>query len=293
MKYFLIILLYFPSIAQNPPDTEIFLFNIEKKNGIFQVEKGRNISQNPGYDNQPSFYTNDLVIYARTRNGQTDIAGYNLVINEDLWYSNTKQGGEYSPKRIPESTKIAAVRLDTTGLQRLYQYDMETQEGRILIPELKVGYFAFLNENKLITAVLTESRMDLVLNHLNGETSETLASNIGRSLHKVPDTGSISYTVLNEEKNLDLYLMDFKEGEPSSFFVCTLPAGVQDYVWLDQDQILIGNDEKLFFYKVLGHPEWTAVADLSDYNLRNITRIAISEDGNTIALAAESTVSEK
>lgn len=292
MKYFFLILLYFPVIAQNPPNTDIFLFDISKNNNSFKVENGKNISKNPGYDNQPSFYSNDLLIYAKTRGGQTDISGYELDTKNESWLSNTGQGSEYSPKHIPTTNKIAAVRLDTTGLQRLYQYEPETRENRILLPELKVGYFAFFDENRLITAVLTDSGMDLVLNDLEEGISRTLASNAGRSLYKIPGTGFMSYTVINEEKELDLYLMEINEGEPASYFVCTLPVGVQDYAWLDRDRILIGEGEKLYLYDTLSLPEWTEVADLSEYNLRNITRIAISEDGSRMAFAAEPAVAE-
>ena len=290
MKFFWIILFYLPAMAQNLPETEIYLFELVSSSDSLSFKNGKNISKNKGYDNQPSFYSNDSLIYARTRNGQTDIAGYHPEISENFWISHTKIGSEYSPKKIPNSTSVAAVRLDTTGLQRLYKYEIKSGESRELIPELKVGYFTFLDSHSLIASVLTGSHMDLVLYDLEKNTSQTIATNAGRSLHKVPGTASMSYTVVNEEGNLDLYLLDFREGEPSSFFICTLPAGAQDYVWLDRDRILLGSGNQLFLYNILGRTEWTAVADLSEYGLENITRMALNEKGTLLAIVAEPVV---
>lgn len=287
MKYILIILLYLPSMAQSPPETEIYLFDLKIAIDSVSVEKGRNISNNAGYDNQPSFFSDEILVYAKTRSNQTDIVLHNTYTSEETWISNTQIGSEYSPKRIPGTDNLAAVRLDTTGLQRLYQYNKESGESSVLIPELKIGYYAFLNADKLLTSVLADSGMNLVLHDLQNKTSKTLVTGVGRSLHKVPGTESLSYTVANEENDWDLYLLDFKEGKPSSFFICTLPAGIQDYTWLDRDRIILGNGSKLLIYNVLGRTEWTVVADLSAYEIQNITRLAVNENGTKLVMAAE------
>ncbi len=44
-------------IAQAPPPTEVFLANLAKQDGRLTVGKPENISNSPGYDNQPFFTT--------------------------------------------------------------------------------------------------------------------------------------------------------------------------------------------------------------------------------------------
>ena len=288
MKRFFLILFSFSVFAQEPPDTEIFLFDIISENDeSLKFENGKNISNNEGYDNQPSFYSEDILLYSGTRHGQTDIAAIDLEDSRNFWVSNTEAGSEFSPKRIPGSTDVAAVRLDTTGLQLLYNYNMETGNSTVLLPDLVVGYFAFYNQNLLLTAVLADNQLDLVLNDLKQRISKTVVRNIGRSIHKVPETGSMSYTVVNDENKHDLYLFDLENVEPESFFLCTLPEGVSDYAWLDEDRILLGKGDHLYLYDIFGESEWVPIADLSEYNLDNISRIAINESGTKIALAAE------
>ena len=96
--------------------------------GIGSTENGyrlTQLSQNLGYDNQPSFWSEDALLYAATQNGQTDIVFHQLATGEKNGRSATGQGSEYSPLRIPSTDEFSAIRLDTTGLQRLYRYNTQ------------------------------------------------------------------------------------------------------------------------------------------------------------------------
>lgn len=288
MKWLFLLIISFPLFAQQAPNSEIFIFEITASRESVVVKDGKNISQNEGYDNQPCFYSPNLILYSKNRDGQTDIARYDINEKETSWVSNTAEGGEYSPQPVPGSKDVAAVRLDTTGLQRLYKYNWETGESSLILPDFKVGYFAFYNDTLLLTSVLTERGMDLMLNDLESNNSKILVKQVGRSLHKVPKTHSMSYTVMNEEgTNLDLYLLDLDSEEPTSFYLCTLPEGVNDYTWLDENRILLGQGSKLLMYDMLGGSEWKKIADLSEYGLDNISRITVNEDLTKLAMAAE------
>ena len=72
------------------------------------------ISEELGYNNQPYFESDDTVLYAGTRNGQTDIVRYTVSEDSRQWLTNTK-GSEYSPQLIPDQELIAAIRLETSG----------------------------------------------------------------------------------------------------------------------------------------------------------------------------------
>lgn len=265
-------------------DTEVYLFDLISKNASFEVKNGQNISNNAGYDNQPSFLDNETILFSRMRNEQTDIAAYDLKTEEISWLTETSEGGEYSPEHIPDSEDVAAVRLDTSGLQRLYRYQKSGENNAIT--DLKIGYFAFYNNSKFISAVLSGSTLDLYLSDISSKKDSLIITNIGRSLHKVPNTNSMSYTVVNEDQNMDLYLLDMG-GQLESYFVCQLPIGIQDYVWLNDSQILLGSRNRLYIYDTLGVTEWKELASLESYDLDNITRLAVSPDGKHLAVVAE------
>ncbi len=266
-------------------NTEVYVFDIAPAYEGLQLLNAWNISNNPGYDNQPSFISNETLVFAANNNGQTDISEYNLATKLQNWVNQETKGGEYSPQKFPSSDDLAAVRLDPDGKQRLYKYDSETGNSSEIVPDLQVAYFAFYNDSKVLATVLDDEYMSLVMIDLPNNKADTLFYKAGRSLQKVPKTKTMSYTLVNEQGNLDLYLLDMDSYE--SFFVTELPIGLEDYVWINDTQVLVGSGSKLFMYDTLGEPEWNSVASLDEYGIKNISRMAISPNGQKLAMVVE------
>ena len=133
-----LIFVFISALCISQPNTEIYLFDIRKEGDQFFLSDPRNITNNEGYDNQPSFWPDGKsLLYARTVGDQTEIARYSLANGETTIISNTLQGSEYSPTAMPDG-RISSIRLDTTGLQRLYAYDLEGN-SEVLVPELVIG----------------------------------------------------------------------------------------------------------------------------------------------------------
>jgi hypothetical protein len=267
-------------------NTEVYVFDIRPAYEGLELLNIQNISNNKGYNNQPSFIANETLVFAGNNEGQADIVEYSLNTKSKKWFNQKTDGGEYSPQTFPTINDVAAVRLDKNGFQRLYRYDSQTGKSTELIKDLQIAYFAFYNDEKILATVLDSDKMNLVLIDLQSKKTDTLFYNAGRSLQKVPKTNSMSYSLINEEGNLDLYLLDMNSYE--NFFVTQLPIGIQDYVWINDTQILVGSGNKLYMYDTLGESEWTRVASLEDYGLKNITRMAISPNGKKLAIVTES-----
>ncbi len=267
-------------------NSEIYLFDISPAYEGLEVLNPVNISNNKGYNSQPSFSSNETILFAGNNDGQTDIAEYNLTTKSKKWINTKTDGGEYSPQKFPSNNDVAAVRLDKDGLQRLYKYDSQTGKSTKLIENIQVAYFAFYNDKDILATVLDGDTMDLVLINLQTKTTDTLFRNAGRSLQNVPKTKSMSYTLVNESGNLDLYLLDMDSAE--SFFITEMPIGVQDCVWINDTQILIGSGNKLYMYDTLGDSEWNRVASLEEFGIKNITRMAISPNGKKLAVVSDS-----
>ena len=121
-KLFSLLLFFVFLVTYSQPNTEIFLFDLKTNNNVIELSNKRNISANDGYDNQPSFLDNNTIVYAGTRNGQTDIVKYFINYDSKIFINHT-EGGEYSPLKIPNKKEVSAVRLDQNGLQRLYTYN--------------------------------------------------------------------------------------------------------------------------------------------------------------------------
>ncbi len=278
-------MLSFSLSAQTDP--EVYLFKIATTPTTLEIKDGQNISENTGYDSQPSFYDNSTLLYSRTVDDQTAIGVYSISDKNTSLLTNESKSGFFSPQRIPQTDLIAAVRQDSEGRQRIATYDFETKAFQKLVDSSQVGYFSFYNADTFIASVLGPNNMDLFLKTSTTDSIQKIVANSGRSLQRVPNTDSMSYIVENDDQNMDLYMLDLSGETPVSYFVCELPIGRQDYAWLDENRILVGSGDSLFVYDLFGEPACVFAASLNPYKLTNISRISISEDGQHLALAAE------
>ncbi|UOY07071.1 hypothetical protein L0P88_00635 [Muricauda sp. SCSIO 64092] len=180
------------AVAQ--PNTEVYLFDLDRADGKINLSNPKNISNNEGYDNQPSFLDDNTVLFSAIRADQTDIIKFDITKGSvKTWITDTPTGSEYSPLKIPNKPAFSAIRLDLDGLQRLYAYDLETGDSKVLLKDLKVGYHVWFAPNILVCTVLRENRMDLVVTDLQNGEIRTVDKNVGRSLHKIPNTDRIGY----------------------------------------------------------------------------------------------------
>ena len=266
-------------------ETEVYLFDLELNNGKPVLTNPKNISNNPGYDNQPSFWDNGSVLFASNRQDQTDVLQFN--VNEgstSSWLTYTTAGSEYSPLRIPGENAISAIRLDVDGLQRLYRYDFKTSESSP-ITDLKIGYHVWYNEHILIATVLVENRMDLKIINLEDNTQKTVYQNVGRSLHNIPGTDLVSF--IGKKNNAwEILSLDPITGESKK--ITNTYDKEEDICWLNENTIITGAGKKLLMLDIDSeNPDWETIIEFPQEEINNISRIAISPNGKRLAFVAE------
>ena len=276
---FLFGLVFLPLFAQG--STEVYTAQLNATEDGYRLTQLTNRSENPGYDNQPSFWSEDALLYAATQNGQTDIVFHQLATGEKNGRSATGQGSEYSPLRIPSTDEYSAIRLDTTGLQRLYRYNTQG-ESSPLHPDLKIGYHVWVDATTLLCTVLVENHMDLYLLNIENGKATRLQTHVGRSLHLIPNSTQLSFIHWKEEQAI-ITSIDLATNTQKPCFM--LPSGVQDHAWLPNGAIVYGQGSTLFS----AMPSGTAkvLHRFSSTEIKNITRIALSPSGKRIALVGE------
>lgn len=274
------------------PNTEVYLFDLSTENNQIQLTNGKNISNNDGYDNQPSFQYLNTVLFASTRDGQTDVVSY--TNSRKKWLSDTKQGSEYSPTSIPTTKDFSAIRLDTTGKQLLYRY--RSGKSKPIIDDLKIGYHVWHSRNILVSFVLGEPNK-LVVSNLKKNTHKTVDTNIGRSLHNIPNSDLISY-IKKKKDEWEIRSLNVKTGETKR--IATTIPNVEDMSWLSDGTILMGKGKALYRLNPTlnsgwkateleskGKGDWKIVKLFDEEKFDNITRIAINKPNSKIAIVAE------
>ena len=270
------------TFAQN--NTEVFLYDLVNVNGNYTITSGKNISNNPGYDSQPHFYSKKSIVFASTRNKQTDIAKYNLATGKIKFLNSTPNGGEYSPQRIPKSKDVSAVRLDTDGLQRFYKYDSKTGESKEIISDLKVAYPMWYKKNTAITVVIIEENLDLMIHKLKSKKNTTIQKKVGRSLHTIPNSKLISY-ISKAHSTWEVRSLDPKTKE-TKLIVNTIDKR-EDICWLPNGILLLANGNTLMKFNPKTDTSWSVFHEFSKKIHKNISRIIVNKAGTKLALVSE------
>src|ERR671914_787333 len=139
---------------QAPPGTDIWLARLDASGAISQPV---NITNRPGYDNQPAFTPDGKVLLFTRRDGeQTDIWAYDLTTrsSELSRITNTPES-EYSPTVTPDGTGISVIRVEADGAQRLWRFTRDGQSPTLVLTNVKpVGYHAWGPDGQLALFIL-------------------------------------------------------------------------------------------------------------------------------------------
>ncbi|WP_062054774.1 nuclear transport factor 2 family protein [Sediminicola sp. YIK13] len=283
-KLLAIALCYLPLTLNSQTNPEVYLLDMVKEGDSLFFLNPSNISNNAGYDNQPSFFDDEHLLFSSTRDGQTDIKKYRIKEGNASWISDTPNGSEYSPLRIPGTNDISAIRLDNDGTQLLYRYSITQKAPEVLLKGMKVGYHLWFNKDILITTVLIEGRMDLVVTNFMDNSSYTVQRNVGRSLHKIPNSNLISYVskddVLGTIKSLDPVSGATKE-------ITRLFLMKEDVCWLADGTLLTGYGNMLYSYQPNKDNKWKLTHVFKDKSINMISRLAVNPNATRLALVAD------
>lgn len=240
-----------------------------------------------GYNNQPIFIDNDNLLLTSSRDGkQTDIYQYNFKTIKTSQITKTGDVSEFSPTVIPGSTNtFSSVCIEADGkTQRLwkYKYTAKGTSSRALVLDniYNVGYHEWLNTNQIALFIVgTPHRLEIA-NKITGKTTR-YASDIGRCM-KVLSNGDLVFLQKTAEgnvlKRLDIANMDIVSIAPAL-------GDSEDFAILADDTILMGKADRLYKLNVDRDRQWTEVANLANFKIKQITRIAVSN--NKIAIVAE------
>ena len=273
-----------PSEAQSPSGTDIWVFELTGQGEGLEIGSGVRATNRPGYDNQPSFLPGGgaLLFTSIDDQGQADIHRFDLDREEVFPLTRSAPESEYSATVMPSGDRISVIRVEADSSQRLWSFDLDGGSPALVLQEVRpVGYHTWIDEDRLALFVLG-SPATLQIASVKSGVGEVVGSNIGRSLHTIPVRGTISFVQWNESREGVI-----KELDPETGFAETLAPlldGNEFYAWTPGGDILMGQGAKLFRWTVDGVSEWRELADLTSAGVTGISRIAVSPEGDRIAV---------
>ena len=271
------------AIAAGPPSTDIYLYRLNR--GLIPFRRRLvNITNRPGYDNQPSF-DRSAVLYTSQRDGQTDI--YKFDDGRITAITATPES-EYSPALTPDGKAITVVRVERDSTQRLWRFPNDGSAPTVVLPDIKpVGYFAWLDTATLALFVLGTPNT-LQIADVRSGTARVVTTNIGRSLQRVPGGRRASYVHHVGDKWV-VETVDPTPRADGTFdvdTVATLPDSADYIVWKSKSELYTAAGSRILRLKLPGR-HWEQIADLSENGLKRISRLALHSSGGLLAVVAE------
>lgn len=296
-KYSFLLILWSFNFSLNAQDLNFDVYQVKikiEKGSAIHFDKAVNISSHKGYDNQPMFSKDEhhIMFTSMTKDSTTDLQFYNIENKKKEKVIATPKTSEYSPTPIPNSTKIAFVRVEEDGkTQRVWQQEYPKGESTLLLDKVdSVGYFWFTQKNQMAAFILSknENAHELRLIDMLTQKETFIDDSIGRCIRLAEDSSAIYYVKKGKEgKN---WIMRYNFHNHSIFPVVETLDGVEDFLFYNNVKIWMAKNNELFEYWMAAKfPHWDKkdAFSINNSDLKNITRITLSEDKSFLLLVAE------
>jgi Tol biopolymer transport system component len=288
VRWALILCALTESVHAQAPSTDIFLAPIKRIRDSIVIGPATNITNRPGYDNQPSFLPNSSgILYTVVgADAQADIWRYDIAAHRNTRVTTTTES-EYSATVMPGGLRMSVIRVEADSAQRLWSFGLDGSNPQVLLTALKpVGYHAWLSPSKLATFVLgTPATLHVI--DSDGSHDEIRARDIGRSLHRIPGRDAFSYTQRDSAKAL--WIMTQTVTGESETMLVRASADNEYHAWTpDAILLTVTGGVLVRWNRALDATRaWMPVADLSKSGVKNVSRLAVSPDGKWLAFVAE------
>jgi hypothetical protein len=269
--------------TQQRPDTDIYELSFNGQLETLAAATPQPISVAKGYDNQP-FFTPDgaSILFTANREGkQTDIYEFDRASRRVRQLVATPEG-EYSATITPDGKGFSVIRVESGGTQRLWRFDRDGSNPRLVLTGIRpVGYHAWVDSDRLVLFVLGKpSTLQTAL--ISTGKGTTVASNVGRSILRMPGGSTVSF--VQREENGEYWVKELNPMTGSTTALVMAPTGSteRDCAWLPDGTLLMSVGPRIVAWR--RGQGWRDVHDVGPHQLAAVTRMAVAPDGRSVAI---------
>jgi hypothetical protein len=275
--------------AAPPPGTDIYLVPLTAALASMKTAKPAPVSVAPGYDNQPMFSPDGArLLFAANRDGkQIDVFVFERASGRVSQLTQTPEN-ENSPTFLPagigEAGGFSVVQTEADRSQRLWRFNAAGKNPQLLMAGVKpVGYHAWVEPDHLVMFILGPPATLQVGRVATGK-ADVMATDIGRSLHRVPGTRKVSFVQRESPAAFVIKEIDIDSRQIATLVGAVAGSSDRDYAWMpDGKTVLMPAGTKVFSW-TRGATTWTEVFDAATFQLGAISRLNVSPRGDAVAL---------
>ncbi|MDQ6926314.1 MAG: prolyl oligopeptidase family serine peptidase, partial [Candidatus Eremiobacteraeota bacterium] len=267
-----------------PPSTDIFLATLSSARGAVTIGTPVNITHRDGYDNQPSFTPDGrAILYTVRADSQTDIWRYDIASRTSSQLTHTPES-EYSATVTPDGRGFSVIRVERDSTQRLWRFTMRGDSATLVLERVKpVGYHVWADDSTLALFVLGKPATLQIASARTGN-ARVVASSIGRSLQNIPRASAVSFVQQDSARGPSIMRLDARTAVMSP--IAPRPDGNEYHAWTPGGVLLATKGASIIRWDNAAKA-WRDVVTFTDPALAKLSRIAVSAQGDWIAIVAE------
>ena len=289
MRYLLSLLLAFPLAAQTL-ETEVWLGALERRDGMLVITDLRNISQEPGYDNQPAFYADGKTLLFASQSAETlDETG--MGVHAVRYDPATRTKTPLPEAKGFSPTPVGDDQLMVLRHGRVFLHDATGKEIRAVTKTDTAGYYTAFDETTWVLFMNEPERRIAIYDPQTNE-QETMATGAISAPFRIPGEHAVTFvaeapfpaTEGVKGENV-LYRLDLTTRKVEALATIPFETG-GTHVWTDRGTMLMASGPVIREWSPAAPSEWKEVYRATHPALQALTRIAISPDGSAIALVS-------
>jgi WD40-like Beta Propeller Repeat len=271
----------FPIAKSQMPDTDIWLIQTAKEQGIFRKQSVKRITNRTGYDNQPRFAKDgkSLLFVSIYEDGQPDVFNYNIATGVTTPVTQTKTS-EYSPTPVGNGAHFLTVRVSLDSVQSLWKYCTKVHDRAKPAnpPVIGIGYFCRIKQKTLAFILGEPNTLELIS---AGGTHKTIVTDPGRCMLRVPHTANrVRYV---QKVNGTANIMELNVNTLVSTFIAPCIEGSEDFAFMPEGTMIMGSAGQMFYWDKTTNA-WKMWFDLRPEGVTDFYRVVASCKGDQIAI---------
>lgn len=265
-------------------ETDIYFFDLVVDKNMTKLRNMKNITDREGYDNQPSFSPDGLILYYSSDNEKSapDIYSYHVESGKETQLTDTFEK-EYSPLVMPDGKHISFVQ-QYRRIQALVKMNLETKEITEISKKLNnVGYHCWINDN-IVAIFEANSPPTLHIVNIEENEDEEIDEYVGRSIYINPVTKKLNFFNYDDEKGTIFELNNISSDEKKA--IISMKANSHDFFIMSDGTILSTLGSIIYSFKEGKDENWNVFFDGQDKGINEITRVTVNPQMTKIAIVS-------
>ena len=298
MRQIALFLLLLTSAATLPAqinDAEVWVGSLDMAGGRLGVSKLVNISNHPGYDNQPAFFPDGSRLVFTSQIAVLDDTGHAVqaVIYDFASGTSTPLRGAlgFSPTPAADGASLMLLR---DG--RVWLRDMKGKE--IALTETsEAGYYARFDDRTWVL-FMNDKQRRIVIYDATTKALDTMAVGAVTAPFRIPGKRAVTFVAAEpfpapegeaakSAPPRKLFLRRLELDDRHITTLSAIPFSTSgSHVWTSRGTLLMASGHTIYEWNPAHPEEWRPAAQFDNPDLQGLTRIALSPRGDRIALVS-------